>query len=258
MLNIGRVKGLVVAGVWTLGVASCAPADPPSPWDLDEIVRELAPDLHHFEGMPSEFSEVEILAWRIDVRPSLRPPPPIPAPDGPGVLPPREDRVETALLWRRRSRGGAPTDWALVQAIRRLAEEPWQRAVIIGHLSAPLPRLRPGETPDGYWHAYQRYDRPPTSRDACDFAAVSFLVDSGWLRRIEGTFRTRAWTRVFGEAPACGFPETPAVTRANAPGTESQPLALRPSRGRMRAIPQSVRAVSAAAAGHARHQCWCD
>lgn len=208
MVDIDLVEKLAVAGLCLLSVASCAPADPVPPWEPDEMVRQLLPDLRYFEGPPPEFSETEILAWRIDSEPGQPSRPRIPVPGGSGFMPPQERRVERALLWRRRGPRSAPLDWALVQVHRFPGSEtPWQRAVISRELTAPLTRLRPGEAADGTWHGYQRYDWPPTSRDACDFAAVAFLADDPPWLRIAGAFRHRAWTRAIGAAPVCGFPE---------------------------------------------------
>ncbi len=168
------------------------------------MVRQLTCDLRRFEGLGSEFTDCVILAWRIDTRPSL---PRIPFPDGSGF---KEDRAEIALLWGRIGPGSAPTGWVLAQGYRDPGTDtPWQRSLFNRELSAPLTRLRPGEDADGTWHAYQRYDRPPTSRDACGFAAVDFLSRApGPWHRIAGGFRTQAWMQRLGGTPACGFAET--------------------------------------------------
>ena len=180
MLDVVRVR---VAVLCLLTVASCAPADPAPPWDTDEMVRQLT----------SEFTERVILAWRIDARPGVPSLPRIPFPDGSGFVPAKEDRVEIVLLWGRTGSANAPTGWALAQGFRHPGTDtPWQRSLFNRELRAPLTRLRPGEDADGTWHAYQRYDRPPTSREACDFAAVDFLAGDPLWHRIAGGFRTQA------------------------------------------------------------------
>lgn len=177
------------------------------------MVRQLTSDLRRYEGLPSELSESAVLAWRIDTGPRLSSLPPIPVPGGSGFMPPQESRVEIAMVWGRTGPESAPTGWALVQGFRHPGSGAlWQRTIINRELRAPLTRLRPGEDRDGTWHGYQRYDRPPTSRDACDFAAVEFLVGDPSWHRIAGGFRNRAWTEALGKAPACSFPETRETT----------------------------------------------
>jgi hypothetical protein len=213
MLDIDRVTGLV-AGLWLLSVASCAPPDPNPPWEPEEMLAQLMPELRHFEGAPSEFSKTEILAWRIDTEPSTPSLPRIPVPDGSGFVSPQQRRVESALLWRRRGPEREPIDWALVQVHRfPRSGTPWELSWASRELTAPLTRVRPGELADGTWRAYQRYDQPPTSKDACDFAAVRFLADDPPWRRMAGAFRHQVWTRALGEAPTCGFPEALADNR---------------------------------------------
>lgn len=72
--------------------ASCAPRDPVPPWDAAEIVRDVSPDLALLEKAPVEFSEIHILARRVDTHPDR----------------PQERRFETALLWGRIGPAGAP------------------------------------------------------------------------------------------------------------------------------------------------------
>jgi hypothetical protein len=204
--DIERATGLAVAALWLLCTAACAPSDPAPPWDAGAIVRDLASDLTLLEEAPFEFSEVVMLAWRVDTGPDPSLLPPIPLPGGSGVVRPPKPRIERALLWGRRGPAGAPIAWALIQAFRGPEQDtPWVLDVMTREISAPLTRLRPGEAADGTWRGYQHYDRPPTSNDACDFAAVTFLAEWGFRHRAAGAIRTRVWTQVLGEAPACGF-----------------------------------------------------
>ncbi|RPH53352.1 MAG: hypothetical protein EHM89_20215 [Acidobacteria bacterium] len=208
MLDVDRVKGLAIALLWLLALTSCAPADPAPPWDSDEMARQLTSELRLSEGLRSEFTAYVLLAWRIDTRPGLPSLPRIPLPDGSGFVPTKEDRVEIALLWGRTGPESAPTGWALVQGYRHPGTETrWRRTIINRELRTPLTRLRPGEDADGTWHGYQRYDRPPSSRDACDFAAVDFFVGDPSWQRISGGFCRPGWIRAVGEGPACRFPE---------------------------------------------------
>jgi hypothetical protein len=172
------------------------------------MIRELTSELRLFEGLPSEFSEALVLAWRIDTRPATTSTPRIPVPGGSGYMPTQPDLIEVALLWGRVAPERGPGLWALVQGWRRPVDgEPWRRTVINRDLSAPLTHLRPGEDADGTWHGYQRYDRPPTSTEACSFAAVDFLTRDLWWEQVAGAFQTRNWTRALGEAPVCQFSE---------------------------------------------------
>ena len=205
---------IVAVGVLSVALASCVPADDNPPWDTAEMIKELTSDLRRFEKLPTEFSEAHLLAWRIDTRPSSTSTPSIPIPGGSGLMPTPPDRIEVALLWGRVGAEGAPSSWALVQGWRRPAEGlPWQRTMINRELSAPLKHLRPGEDADGTWHGYQRYDRPPTSGDACSFAAVDFFRDDSSWQRVAGGFLKRNWTRALGAAPACHFPGAADVSR---------------------------------------------
>ena len=64
------------------------------------MVAELTSELRRFEGLPTDFHQVEVLAWRVDARDS-------------------KDRVEIALIWGRTGPADATTGWALVQGYRR-------------------------------------------------------------------------------------------------------------------------------------------
>ena len=182
------------------------------------MVRELTSELRLFEGLRSEFSEAQVLAWRIDTRPTSTSTPRVPVPGGAGLMPPQPERMEVALLWARLGPLHGSSSWALVQGWRRPGEgRPWQRTMINRELSAPLKHVRPGEDADGTWHGYQRYDRPPTSSDACSFAALAFLTrDPSW-QPVAGGVRRFAWTRVLGESPVCRFPETRNGNRMSGP-----------------------------------------
>lgn len=209
MLDAYHVRGFSVAVLLLLTLTSCAPADPHPPWDTDEMVRQLTSDLRRFEGLSADLRDSVILAWRVDARPGVPTMPRIPLPDGSGFVSTKEDRVEVVLLWGRIGPANAPTGWVLMQGYRHPGiDTPWQRSLFHRYLRAPLTRLRPGEDADGTWHAYQRYNRPPTSQEACAFAEVDFLAGAPSWHRIAGGFRTQAWMRALGGAPPCGFPET--------------------------------------------------
>src|SRR5262245_7827170 len=55
----------------------------------------------------------------------------------------------------------------------------WHRSLFNRELRSPLTHPRPGEDPDGTFHAYQSYDQAPTVREICDFAAVDFSTPTG-------------------------------------------------------------------------------
>jgi len=153
------------------------------------MVRELTSELRQFEGLGTDFDRSEVLAWRVDLRDT-------------------RDRVEIALVWGRTGPDHAPTGWALVQGYRHPeADDIWRRSLFNRELSSPLTHLRPGETRDGTWHAYQRYDHAPTVREICDFAAVDFFneAEHRGYRRVRGGLRKTAWLRATGEEPPCDF-----------------------------------------------------
>ena len=185
--SIVRSTTAALAG---LLVVSCAQMDPLPAWNTNQMMRELTAELRQFEGVTTEFVESEVLAWRIQGRGD-------------------RERVEIALVWGRdASASGGTRGWALAQGWRHPEiDAVWRRSLFNRTLSAALTHLRPGETADGTWHAYQRYDHAPTSREICDFAAVDFFNDEAraGYRRLAGSLRRGAWLRVAGEAPGCGF-----------------------------------------------------
>jgi len=153
------------------------------------MVAELTSELRRFEGLPTDFDQVEVLAWRVDARDS-------------------KDRVEIALIWGRTGPADATTGWALVQGYRHPdGNHTWHRSLYNRELKSPLTHPRPGEDLNGTWHAYQGYDHPPIGREICDFAAVDFFNAEGHAgyRRVSGDVRKAAWFRVAGEQPSCGF-----------------------------------------------------
>jgi hypothetical protein len=81
--------------------------------------------------------------------------------------------------------------------------------MIFTYFKAPPPPLRPGETADGTWHGFNRYAKPPTSKEICEFASVSFLAlgpeirEDHWRIEKAGGVRLQSWRRVTGEEPAC-------------------------------------------------------
>jgi hypothetical protein len=156
------------------------------------MARQITEDLQRFEGLVGEFERVELLAWRHEERPA----PPVPM---------RRDFVDIALIWGRTA--ALPRRWALVQAFNdsRGGDLQWQRSLIWRELRRPLTHLRPGETADGTWHAHARYDHPPSSREICEFASVSFLDDSGrgGFETMSGGFSLSTWLSVAGDEPAC-------------------------------------------------------
>jgi hypothetical protein len=187
---LGRARRLLIitAAVASL-VAACRANDRQVPWDTDQMIRELTADLRQFEGLASDFTETEVLGWRIDALDS-------------------RFRVEIALLWGRTGAAGAPGGWALVQGFRHPdGEGRWQRSLFYRYLKAPLTRPRPGESPDGTWHAFQRYEHAPTAQEICEFANVEFLVADTNVRhrRLTARLPRDAWLKVAGAEPHCDF-----------------------------------------------------
>jgi hypothetical protein len=193
MMDVG---GLVaaIALLCAATSGSCSSADPSIPWDVPHMTRELTSELRQFEGLASDFQDVEVLGWRVEETEGKAAPP----------VQPRRHRVEVALVWGHVGASAVgPDTWALVEAYRH-DEDRWRRSLIFRELRAPLPRLRPGETADGTWHGFQRYAKPPTSSETCEFARVHFLkAASAPRRRVSGGLRRNAWLRATGAEPAC-------------------------------------------------------
>jgi hypothetical protein len=153
------------------------------------MVAELTSDLRRFEGLASGFSQSELLAWQLEARGN-------------------RDRIEIALLWGRTDTAAASSGWILAQGFRHPDDDAiWHRSLYYRELRSPLAHRRPGEDADGTWHAFQRYDHAPTVREVCEFAAVDFFNAEQHMgyRRVSGELRKRAWLRVTGKGPACGF-----------------------------------------------------
>jgi hypothetical protein len=174
--------------------------DPQVPWDTAQMARELTAELQRFEGLSADLEEYEVLAWRVDATP---PPSSRPRPEDP------QRRIQVGLLWGRTRADRSPARWLLVHGFRDAdGTTPWQRGIINRELKAPLLHPRPGEDRDGAWQGFQMYDRPPGSREICDFANVAFFDSFGTrlgFRRVAGAVRKRTWTQVAGEGPLCGF-----------------------------------------------------
>ena len=156
------------------------------------MLRELTSELREFEGLANDFVQSEVLAWRIDSRGD-------------------NERVEIALIWGRNGATDAPKSWALFQGYRHPKTDAlWRRSLFNQYLKSPLTQLRPGDSRDGTWHAYQQYGHAPTSGEICDFARVVFLNEEErrGYRRVSGELPKAAWLRVTGEEPRCGFGNT--------------------------------------------------
>ena len=154
---------------------SCREQNPPLGWDTTAIARDVNADLRKFEHLTSDLSDVEVLAWRREDR--QRPDPfPFP-PSAPIAAPTLKDKVDVVLLWGRIVPADGGLGWALVQAFRHPDDEnsTWHRSVSFRDWKVPPRDLRPGETSDGTWHAFQRYAHAPTSSEICEFANVHFL-----------------------------------------------------------------------------------
>lgn len=165
-------------------LVSCGSSDA-VPWDTAQMVRELSSELRRSEGLASDLSAVEVLAWRVLERESGGP-------------------VEIVLLLGRIGAADSGQEWALVQGYRQPEQDgAWHSSAFSRDVAEPLKHLRPGETADGTWHAFQRFASRPTARDVCDFAAVDYLVTPPPNRRTSGAFRREAWQRAIGGEPVC-------------------------------------------------------
>ena len=181
--------------------------DPDAPWDRDDMIGEASAELRRFERIVLDGSTAEVLAWRtIETSQILAAPPGLPA----VVL---RRRSDGALLWARGELRTGAAGWLLVEVFRHKREQ-WRRSLINREYSAPPASLRPGETADGTWHGVAEYAHPPTSREICDFAKVSFLApnpalhDTTWHVKSGGGLRRQAWRWVAGDEPACdGWPQ---------------------------------------------------
>lgn len=184
---------------WSIAIAAlltlyAAPGmrDPEPPWDRNRMARDIAQDLKRYEGLRGELERVDVLAWRHAEKEA----PPVPM---------RRYFVDIALVWGRTAT--SPPGWILVQTVNqaRGADLRWQRSFIWRYLRSPLTHLRPGEAADGTWRAYAPYDHPPTSREICAFAAVSFLAASGSaeFQTTSSGLRLNTWLALTGSEPAC-------------------------------------------------------
>jgi hypothetical protein len=196
-MRIGLTATLLFAG-------SCREQNPPLGWDTAPIARDVSADLRQFERLTSDFTNVEVLAWRRHERERpIRFPFPPNAPIGPPTL---KDKVDVVLLWGRITGSGGSLVWALVQASRNPDDKDstYRRSVFFRDWKVPPSDLRPGETSDGTWHAFQRYAHAPTSYEICEFANVDFLrappVD---YRTTAARIQRNAWRRVAGTEPTC-------------------------------------------------------
>jgi hypothetical protein len=193
-------------GKWVLLVALLYAAsragDARVPWDTTEMVRVLTAELRRFEGVTSKQRDVEVLAWR-----AIRRVHECAAPPG---LPPvtTGGRSDAALIWGRFEAKDGVQEWLLIDAFRD-DRDVWRRSMIFTYFRAPPPPLRPGETAEGTWHGFKRYTKPPTSKEICEFASVSFLAvgpesrEDYWRVEKAGGVRVQSWRRVTGEEPAC-------------------------------------------------------
>lgn len=166
------------------------PRDPEVPWDTKQLERDITPELRRVERLPGDFDRFEVLAWRRIEKASP-------------IVPLQRARLDIALLW---GRTHAPQQWALVQAFTWWGDEDrWRRSVFWRELIVPLAQTRPGEDKDGTWHAYAPYDHPPSSREICEFAQVSFLdlSDEADYHVMSRGVRLHAWLDVAGAEPAC-------------------------------------------------------
>ena len=194
----GRPIALVVL---LLLVTSCRAGDPPVPWNQSDIVRDLTAELRRYERLEGDLTQVEVLAWRTQIRESklaeFPPSASVPAPV-------QRTRSDSVLLCAR-VKTAANSTWMLIHAYRRPDQENrWRRALINRELRSPPPPLWPGETPDGTWHGIQRFSHAPTSDEICHFAEVAFLNSMApeW-RTVSGALQTATWIRTTGAKPRC-------------------------------------------------------
>jgi hypothetical protein len=177
---------------------SCALLDEPAPWDTAEIVRDVTKSLRDNELLTSDLERTEILAWRILTST---------ADDRDPIPLKRVSRMGVVLLWGRARVGTGAPGWLLVEVYRLRSDDRWERPIVNINLNGPLRHpVRPGELPDGTLTGVQLYDHPPTSREACAFAAVQYLdaerrPDS--LQMEQSVVRKRAWVSLTGSDPAC-------------------------------------------------------
>lgn len=193
-----RPRLLIAAALVVLFAPSCALPDAPVPWDTSEIVRDITKSLSDSKLLVSDLERMEILAWHIERSiADYRDPIPLK----------RVSRIGVVLLWgRARVVSGGP-GWLLVEAYRWRPDERWERPIVNIELNGPLRHpVRPGELPDGTLTGVQLYNHPPTSLEACEFAAVQYLDvrrrPDGWQME-QSVVRKNAWIRAVGSQPAC-------------------------------------------------------
>jgi hypothetical protein len=193
LVEVGRMPAAAAFLCATILCSCCTPADPSVPWDTVQMTRELTRELREREGLASNFKQIEVLGWRVELFEDSRATPPI-----------WRGRTESALVWGRAVNADGSSAWALAQAYRHNDDE-WRRSLFWQHLKAPLTHPRPGEDVNGTWHAFKQYATAPTSADVCEFAQVDFLRGPPWPSRTgNGGLRRNAWLRATGgEQPVC-------------------------------------------------------
>ena len=193
-----RPRLLIAVALVVLFAPSCALRDAPGPWDTSEIVRDVTKSLRDNKLLMFDLERTEILAWHI-LKSTADYRDPIPLK--------RVSRMGVVLLWGRARAGSGGPGWLLVEAYRWRPDDRWERPIANINLKGPLRHpVRPGELPDGTLTGVQLYNHPPTSLEACEFAAVQYL-DVGrrpdWWQTEQSVVRKNAWIRVTGSEPAC-------------------------------------------------------
>lgn len=54
-----------LVGIVSFVCAACGTQDLAVPWDRTEMIQQITADLRHFEHLPAEPSDLEVLAWRV-------------------------------------------------------------------------------------------------------------------------------------------------------------------------------------------------
>lgn len=159
---------------------ACASERPP--WTVEQILRDVQPELQRFDGVTQPIAEAHIMMWQVERDPA------------------RDFVVEEALLWTRSDSHPQGESWALVHAVRHpAADNLWHRSV--SYIETTNETLVP-HTRLGYRHFQSR----PSATDMCAFLLHirGLGLDSGF-KHVSGGFPSENWRKLTSGDTPCTF-----------------------------------------------------